>query len=131
MRWIRRVCVTRARFFPPRDDASNCLRGAGAQSGGEPALTTAVVEIDGVSAQRRIAPRSAEEMGEALHAADQDGQAVAPVGGGTQLELGMPPARLDVVIDTTSLDRVVEYEPADLTITVEAGIRFSRLQSLL
>lgn len=56
---------------------------------------------------------------------------MAPVGGGTQLDLGMPPARLDVVIDTTGLDRVVEYEPADLTITVEAGIRFSRLQSLL
>ena len=94
-------------------------------------MTTAVLEIDGVSAQRRIAPASAAELAEALHAADLDGQAVAPVGGGTQLELGMPPARLDVVIDTTGLDRVVEYEPADLTITVEAGIRFSRLQGLL
>jgi glycolate dehydrogenase FAD-binding subunit len=104
---------------------------AAAQWGGDRLVTTAVLEIDGVAAQRRLAPASAAELAEAVHAADQDGQAVAPVGGGTQLELGMPPAKLDVVSDTTSLDRVVEYEPADLTITVEAGIRFSRLQSLL
>ena len=94
-------------------------------------MTTAVLEIDGVSAQRRIAPASAAELAEALHAADLAGQAVAPVGGGTQLDLGMPPTRLDVVLETTGLDQVVEYEPADLTITVEAGIRFARLQSLL
>jgi glycolate oxidase FAD binding subunit len=94
-------------------------------------MTTAVLEIDGVSAQRRIAPTSAAELAEAVHAADRDGQAVAPVGGGTQLDLGMPPTRLDVIINTSGLDRVVEYEPADLTITVEAGVRFSKLQSLL
>ncbi|HLZ29753.1 MAG TPA: FAD-binding oxidoreductase [Chloroflexota bacterium] len=94
-------------------------------------MTTAVLEIDGVSAQRRLAPASADELAEALHAADLAGQAVAPVGGGTQLDLGMPPNRLDAVIETTRLDQVVEYEPADLTITVEAGIRFATLQSLL
>jgi glycolate oxidase FAD binding subunit len=94
-------------------------------------LTLTALEIDGVSAQRRIAATSADDLAEAVHAADQAGQAVAPVGGGTQLALGMPPTRLDVVVETTGLDRVVEYEPADLTITVEAGIRFSGLQSLL
>ncbi|HEX8966557.1 MAG TPA: FAD-binding oxidoreductase, partial [Chloroflexota bacterium] len=33
--------------------------------------------------------------------------------------------------DTSGLGRVVEYEPADLTVTVEAGMRFSQLQDLL
>ena len=54
-----------------------------------------------------------------------------PSGGGTQLDLGMPPARLDLVIETTGLNQVVEYEPADLTVTVEAGMRFADLQALL
>jgi len=94
-------------------------------------MTTAVLEIDGVSATRRVVPTTASELAEVVQAADHDGQALAPVGGGTQLDLGMPPTRLDVVVDTTALDGVVEYEPADLTITVEAGIRFSRLQRLL
>ena len=43
----------------------------------------------------------------------------------------MPPLRLDVVVDTTGLDRVVEYEPADLTVTVEAGMRMAELQRIL
>ncbi|MGI9146893.1 MAG: FAD-binding oxidoreductase [Chloroflexota bacterium] len=94
-------------------------------------MVSAVLDIDGISATRRVGPASADELAEAVRAADQDGQAVAAVGGGTQLDLGMPPTRLDVIVDTTALDRVVEYEPADLTITVEAGIRFSRLQTVL
>jgi glycolate oxidase FAD binding subunit len=94
-------------------------------------VTAATLEIDGVTAASRVAPRSAAELAEALQAADAKGDAVAPVGGGTQLDLGMPPARLDLVIETTKLDHVVEYEPADLTVTVEAGIRFAELQTLL
>jgi glycolate oxidase FAD binding subunit len=94
-------------------------------------MTTAALDIDGVTAEMRVAPSTATALAEALHAADQEGRAVAPVGGGTQLDLGNAPSRLDVVIETTGLNRVVEYEPADLTVTVEAGIRFAELQRLL
>ena len=67
-------------------------------------MTTATLEIDGVSPRERISPRTAEDLAAALKAADDTGQAVAAVGGGTQLDLGMPPLRLDVVVDTTGLD---------------------------
>jgi glycolate oxidase FAD binding subunit len=70
-------------------------------------------------------------LAEALHAADEAGQAVAPRGGGTQLDLGNPPSRVDVVLATSGLNRVVEYEPADLTVTVEAGLPLADLQKLL
>ena len=53
------------------------------------------------------------------------------MGGGTQLDLGMPPARVGPVVETTGLNRIVEYEPADLTVTVEAGMRFAELQRIL
>jgi glycolate oxidase FAD binding subunit len=94
-------------------------------------VTSATLEIDGVAAASRVAPASREELAEALRAADANGEAVAAVGGGTQLGLGMPPARLDLVIETTRLDKIVEYEPADLTVTVDAGLRFAELQALL
>jgi glycolate oxidase FAD binding subunit len=87
--------------------------------------------IDGVAPRERVAPSSAEEVAAALQRADEAGQAVVPIGGGTQLDLGMPPARADVVVETTQLNRVVEYEPADLTVTVEAGMRFAELQRIL
>jgi glycolate oxidase FAD binding subunit len=92
-------------------------------------LTT--IAIDGLTPARTASPETAKELADALHAADAAGQKVAPVGGGTQLDLGMPPSRVDVLLETTRLNRIVEYEPADLTITVEAGIRFAELQRIL
>lgn len=84
-----------------------------------------------LSIAAEVHPATADALALALCAANDAGQAVAPRGGGTQLDLGMPPSRLDLVLHTTGLNRVVEYEPADLTITVEAGVRLSDLQALL
>lgn len=47
------------------------------------------------------------------------------------MELGNAPARYDIALRTSKLDRVIEYEPADLTVTVQAGMTMGRLQSLL
>src|SRR5260221_12434422 len=94
-------------------------------------MTSTVPRIDGIASTSRVTPASREELAEALRLADERGQAVAPVGGGTQLDLGMPPSRLDVVIETTGLNKVVEYDTADLTVTVGAGLRFDELQKLL
>lgn len=94
-------------------------------------VTTTTFSVDGISPRDVVAPQSADELAAALVAADQAGKAVAPVGGGTQLDLGMPPSRLDLAIETTRLNRIVEYEPADLTVTVEAGMRFAELQRIL
>jgi glycolate oxidase FAD binding subunit len=94
-------------------------------------VTAATVAIDGVTALSRAAPDSAPALAALLHESDARGQKVAPLGGGTQLDLGNPPVRVDVALETDRLNRVVEYEPADLTVTVEAGMRFSDLQKLL
>jgi glycolate oxidase FAD binding subunit len=94
-------------------------------------VTTTSLAIDGIGAASRAAPDTAEAFAAVLHEADSAGQGVTPVGGGTQLDLGNPPVRVDVALETTRLNRVVEYEPADLTVTVEAGMRFAELQRLL
>jgi glycolate oxidase FAD binding subunit len=94
-------------------------------------VTSVSFAIDGVAPASRVTPTTREELAEALHAADERGESVAPLGGGTQLEMGMPPSRLDVAIETSRLNRLVEYEPADLTVTAEAGMRFVDLQRLL
>src|SRR5262249_7892182 len=53
------------------------------------------------------------------------------VGGGTDLGLGAPPARLDAVLATSGLDRVVEHAPSDQIVVVEAGRTLGQLQSVL
>jgi glycolate oxidase FAD binding subunit len=47
------------------------------------------------------------------------------------MALGNVPRRYDLALRTAKLDRVVEYEPADLTVTVEAGMTAGRLETLL
>src|SRR5262249_19957438 len=56
---------------------------------------------------------------------------VIPRGGGTRMTLGFPPRAADLVVQTEKLHEVVEYEPADLTVTVQAGMRLSELQERL
>jgi glycolate oxidase FAD binding subunit len=87
--------------------------------------------VQGVRPSLVCKPSSAEALAEALARCDKAGAAVIPWGGGTQQRLGNPPSRADVALVTTGLNRILEYEPADLTATVESGMRLSDLQAAM
>lgn len=85
----------------------------------------------GLAPRLAVEPATLPEAAEALRALAADGLAVTFVGGGTDLELGPPPARLDAVLHTRRLARVREHAPADQIVAVEAGITIADLQRLL
>ncbi|MHB1004513.1 MAG: FAD-binding oxidoreductase [Chloroflexota bacterium] len=85
----------------------------------------------GVSPRLVCRPDTAEALAAVLGVCDGAGAAVIPWGGGSQQRLGAPPTRADVVLLTAGLNRLVEFEPANLTATVEAGMRLSDLQAKL
>lgn len=87
--------------------------------------------VDGVAARSTARPGSAAELAAILHDAAAGHQAVIPIGGGRALGMGNPPERFDIAIETGGLHRLVEYEPADLTVTVEAGVQLDRLNQEL
>ena len=87
--------------------------------------------INGMEPTLVVAPGSQEESAAILGLANEAGAAVVPWGGGTQQGLGLPPERYDLALDLSRLDRLVEYEPADLTVTVEAGMALAKLQEIL
>ena len=76
-------------------------------------------------------PTTVDELSVALAAASRAGAAVVPWGGGTRQGLGAPPAKYDLALDMRGLSRVVAHEPADLTVTVEAGCTVGALQARL
>ena len=76
-------------------------------------------------------PRSVEEVQDLVGQARAQGQAVFPVGGRTCLDLGYPPSRTGVALDLCGLDEVVDYPARDMTITVQAGLTWARLQETL
>ena len=87
--------------------------------------------IDGLQPALIVSPSSQTDVAAVLGIANNLGAAIAPRGGGTQTSLGATPERYSVALDLTNLDALVEHEPADLTVTVEAGMRLSKLQRLL
>ncbi len=78
-----------------------------------------------------VRPASAEQVAAVLALAAEEGLAVAPRGSGAALELGGPPERLDLVLDTQGLARVLEYKPDDLTVSLEAGLSAGALAASL
>ncbi|OUN00163.1 MAG: hypothetical protein BAA04_09415 [Firmicutes bacterium ZCTH02-B6] len=87
--------------------------------------------VDGVVPRAVVAPPDEETLACVLAYCHNHRLAVAPRGGGTQMRLGNVPERLDVVLDLGRLSGIVHYEPADLTVTVQAGMRLDDLQAEL
>jgi len=87
--------------------------------------------VDGVIPSLAIRPGSQGETAAAIAACADAGAAVIPWGGGTSMGLGNPPARADVAVILDRLNRVVEHDAPNLTVTAEAGIRLDDLQATL
>ncbi len=92
---------------------------------------TAADAVLGVAPGRVFEPRSRAECAAVFEQASEEGAALAVIGGRTELGLGAPPARLDALVSTACLDRVIEHSPSDQVVVVEAGVRLAALQALL
>jgi glycolate oxidase FAD binding subunit len=68
-----------------------------------------------------------DEVARIMTLAESEGLAVAPRGSGSALDLGTPPARVDLALDLSRLTGIMEYVPADMVATVQAGVRLDVL----
>ena len=87
--------------------------------------------VEGRTPEAVVFPGTKEEVGAVLAAAGEAGLPVTPWGGGTRMGIGSPPSRIGLVLGLKRLDRILEHEPGDLTVTVEAGLPFETLQAEL
>jgi glycolate oxidase FAD binding subunit len=71
------------------------------------------------------------EVGDLIRQAAAHQQAVFPAGGQTSWDLGLPPSRPGILLDTRRLYQVIDYPARDMTITVQAGLTVARLQKIL
>lgn len=88
-------------------------------------------EIGGVAPAWVAHPTSTQEVALLLRVAHEGGLAVVARGVGAHQGFGAPPARLDLVIETSGLDEIVEYAPHDLVLRIGAGVRINALAGLL
>jgi glycolate oxidase FAD binding subunit len=93
------------------------------------ALTAAA--IDGVTPRWLVRPGAVEQVARVLALASAEALAVAPRGAGSSLGLGHPPRRLDLVLDLSRLDDVLDYVPEDMVASVQTGISLDALAGRL
>jgi glycolate oxidase FAD binding subunit len=88
-------------------------------------------EVDGLRPSAVVRPGTAAEITGILAMAAAERLAVIPMGGRSKLGVGMPPRNYDVALDLTRMNRLLAFDPADLTLGVEPGVRFAQLEQEL
>ncbi len=78
-----------------------------------------------------LTPASAEELAQALQQTAANSQTITVSGNHSKRSMGGPILAADVTLSTAKLQRVLDYEPNDLTLSVEAGMPFCQVQKLL
>jgi glycolate oxidase FAD binding subunit len=80
---------------------------------------------------QQFTPWSAQELAELLCASSAKAQPIQVIGKNSKRLMGGPVTTAETLVNTSRLRRVLRYERDDLTISVEAGMPFASLQSIL
>lgn len=91
----------------------------------------AAYAVDGVPPAMVVLPADEAQVVSAMRLAGEHRATVFPRGGGSHMALGHTPERVDVVLGLQRLQQQIAYEPADMTTTVQAGMRLADLQQTL
>lgn len=87
--------------------------------------------LPGLKLEMSARPQTAEELGDLLKECTADSRSVLPFGGCGSIRTGCVVPGFDLGIDTRSLTGVIEYQPADLTLSVRAGTTMSEIAAVL
>jgi len=87
--------------------------------------------VDGVTAAEVTRPADVDAVREIVRSAARAGKSIVATGLGAHLDVGAPPRRVDVLLDLSALDRIVDHEAADMTVTVQAGCSIAGLDATL
>jgi glycolate oxidase FAD binding subunit len=78
-----------------------------------------------------ICPETPQQLAEALHTLATEHRAIRLGGNSSKDRLGGAPQPADAIVSTAAMRRLLQYDPRDLTISVEAGMPFAELERIL
>jgi FAD/FMN-containing dehydrogenase len=87
--------------------------------------------VDGLLPKAVAFPSNIDQVSGLMKIAYNEGWAVIPWGAGTKIATGNPPQRLDLAICTKRMNHMRDVDVANLTMTVEAGVKFRDIQARL
>ena len=77
-----------------------------------------------------VVPGTLRELRNLMARASRDGRQVRCIGNATSLPPGYLDGPVDLVVSTRALNTVHAYDPADLTLTADAGVSLAQLERL-
>lgn len=101
--------------------------GTGNQKSGELARYAS----DEITPAAIVEPEDASAAAAILKLASERDWAVMPVGGFSRGAVGNIPERCDIALRTSKMNSVLQYDPGDLTISVEGGVKLVELERTL
>ena len=78
-----------------------------------------------------LAPATPEDLRDTLRRCGDEQASIETCGSSSKRCVGGPVAEARFRLETRNLSRLLAYEPADLTVSVEAGMRFSEFSRIL
>ncbi len=87
--------------------------------------------VDGLLPRLVVTPTTVEEVAQIVALTNAHGLSLLTRGGGSRMSIGGLPERIDVLLETNRLTRLLEHEAPDLTCHVEAGLTLAALQAQL
>lgn len=88
-----------------------------------------VLEVAGASPERVVFPKSLAQVSGVVRAIVKRGLCVVPLGLGAHTASAGPPDRPFVALCLSGLERVVDFQPSNMTLTIEAGATLETLQT--
>ncbi len=78
-----------------------------------------------------VYPQSQEQLAQVITEANRNKWRVLPCGNGSKLKWGSLAKGIDIVVSTQRLNKIINHAVGDLTLTVEAGVKFADIQTNL
>jgi glycolate oxidase FAD binding subunit len=78
-----------------------------------------------------VSPKTVDELSVLMTEVHRDRRSVLVTGQGSKLDWGAFASKVDIVVSTQHLNQLVDHAVGDMTVTLNAGMRFADLQTLL
>jgi glycolate oxidase FAD binding subunit len=84
--------------------------------------------IDGKKPKMVVSPSTIDEVSKIVAYASQEHLAIIPRGNGTKMEMGGIPKKMDIILSTGRLNRIIDRDCENLTLSAESGLTLGEVQ---
>jgi glycolate oxidase FAD binding subunit len=92
---------------------------------------TAEYAVDNVEPKAVVFPKNTDQVAAVVKFSNRENLAIVTRGSGTKMAMGNPPRKLDLVVCTDRMNHMLDVDTSNLTMTVEAGVKFRDIQARL